>query len=508
MKGKPILVLAVLLVVFLPVSPPLIHKYGVYEVHSQNTGVKTKSYANWFAKDISASSGQVTPQDLLDSPQKGDWLLYHGDYGANRFSSLAQINLTTVNKLVPKWTYQIGKGGTNLRSSPIVYRGVMYVTGPNEVHALDAVTGTWLWVWQAQDKNSETINRGVAIYGDNLFFATGDCRLVALDRLSGNVIWSIQYAKPGDGYFSTMAPLVVGGNIILGISNHNRASRGFVAGFSGLNGRELWRFWTIPRSSALKGAPTWMTGSYDPVSHVVYWAVGSLAEGSGNSSDPKVYDNSVVALDPKNGKVVWSTKLADDMPPEWDANEPLILTDTMVAGKNRKFILLAHRNGLFYLVDRNDGRIEFIKSFTEKMNWSRSNGDMCPPSWGATNWMSPSLSATTQLFYVMVLEGCTGEPNYFHLKAIAPLLGNVVWDYRVRGSNLAAPGILSTAGGIIISGEGSGHVVALNSKEGKRVWDFSTGKQIFSSPITYLAKNRQYISVVAGSEVITFGLFN
>ncbi len=142
------------------------------------------------------------------------------------------------------------------------------------------------------------------------------------------------------------------------------------------------------------------------------------------------------------------------------------------------------------------------------MGSSQVNGDTCPPSWGATNWMTPSFDPATKLFYVMTLEGCTGEPNYFHLKAIESFSGNIVLDYPTRGSNLAAPGILSTAGGIIVSGEGSGHVVVLSAKDGKKVWDFNTGKSIYSSPVTYLAKSRQFISIVAGSDVITFGLFN
>ena len=197
MKRRIALVLGIILLVLSP----------IHEANSEDYGVKAKSYKNWFAKDIKITPEKVTLGDLLNSPNKGDWLMYHGDYGANRFSPLDQINLTTINKLVPKWTYQIGKGGSNLRSSPIVYRGIMYVTGSDEIHALDASTGTWLWVWQAHDKVSEHINRGVAILGDNLFFSTSDCRLVALNRISGNVVWSRQYAKPKEGYFSTMAPI-------------------------------------------------------------------------------------------------------------------------------------------------------------------------------------------------------------------------------------------------------------------------------------------------------------
>lgn len=477
---------------------------GAYS-QEQDNSIKSKSYKNWFAKDMTIAPGRVTTRDLLNSPKNGEWLLYHGDYGANRFSRLSQINLSTVNRLVPKWTYQIGKGGFNLRSSPIVYKGIMYVTGSDEVHALDAATGTWLWVWQARDQHTSNINRGVAISGDRLFFSTGDCRLVALDRISGNVVWSKQFAKPRDGYFSTTAPLVVGDKVILGISNKNSGSRGFIAAFSAVDGNELWRFWTIPEDTKFRGAPTWMLGSYDPVDDILYWPVGVLEAGSGNSSGLKnIYDNSVVALNPKNGKVIWKTKLAESMPFDWDANEPLVLTEVVLGGIRKRVILLAHRNGLFYLIDRVSGKIILSEPFIEKLNWLNKN--TCPSAWGATNWMSPSFSPVTNLFYVMVLEGCRSDPNILHIKAIESTSGKIVWDYPARGSNIAVPGILSTGGGIVFSGEGSGHVVVLNAKNGEKVWDFNVGKPIFASPVTYLSQDQQLISIVAGSDVITFGL--
>ncbi len=493
--------IAVSLIILLALSLSFKEAYP----QEQDGVIRAKSYRNWFAGGIRITPGNVTTQDLLNSPENGEWLLYHGDYGANRFSRLSQINIRNIDRLVPRWIYQIGKGGFNLRSSPIVYRGIMYVTGSDEVHALDAATGTWLWVWQARDEHTSNINRGVAISGDRLFFSTGDCRLIALDRISGNVIWSKQFARPGDGYFSTTAPLIVGDKVILGISNKNSVSRGFVAAFSAVNGNELWRFWTIPEDTKFRGAPTWMVGSYDPVYNILYWPVGVLEESSGNSSRVKnIYDNSVVALNPRNGKVIWKTKLAESMPFDWDANEPLVLTDVVLGGIRRRVILLAHRNGLFYLIDRVSGKIILSKPFVEKLNWLTPV--TCPSAWGATNWMSPSFSPVTNLFYVMVLEGCRSDPNTLHIKAIEPTSGKIAWDYPTRGSNLAAPGILSTGGGIVFSGEGSGHVVVLDAKSGDKVWDFNVGKTIFASPVTYLSQDQQLISIVAGSDVVTFGL--
>lgn len=456
-------------------------------------------------QNIGSQDQSPDSRDLLGSPRNGNWLTYHGDYGANRFSPLNKINTGNAHRLDVRWTYRIGPGKSNLRSSPIIFRGVMYVTGSNEVHAVNVATGTRLWVWKAKDEPTDMVNRGVAIRGNKLFFATSDCYLVALDRFSGNVIWSKQFARPTDGYFSTMAPLVIGEKIVVGISNMNSGPRGFVAAFSGSDGNELWRFWAAP--VGLRGAPTWMTGSFDPLLNRLYWAVGSLRIGSRRPFGvTDVYDNSVVALNPENGRAIWATRLGEDMPDDWwDANEPLVLSDLRIGGSTRKVILQAHRNGLFFVIDRTNGKILLSKPFIEKVNWSRN--EACPSMWGATNWMSPSFSSMTNLFYVMVHEGCMNKPNRFHIRALEPSSGNIVWDYPTRGPNEVSAGVLSTAGNLVVSGEGSGHIVILDARNGKLLRDFDAGKPTFSSPVTFLSRGEQLISVVAGSEVITLGLY-
>ena len=218
----------------------------------QNPGpeeLDQRSLKNWFTKDFKISAEKVTMEQLSKGPG-GDWLLYHGDFGANHYSPLSEINRNNIKRLVPMWTYKISDGG-NLRSSPIVHQGVMYVTSANEVHAIDAATGQWLWIWQAYKERGKGVNRGVAIYGDKLFFSTLDCRLVALNKQDGHVAWSVKYAEPGKRYFSTMTPLVFKDRIVIGVANNNSGERGFIAAFSVSDGKELWRFWTLPGSADL-----------------------------------------------------------------------------------------------------------------------------------------------------------------------------------------------------------------------------------------------------------------
>ncbi len=469
-----------------------------------------KSTKNWFTQNVKITSSEITTKDLLESPGNGDWLLYHGDYEARHHSVLKQINEQNIKKLIPKWSYKITPADTNLRSSPIVYKGIMYVTAANEVHALDAKTGNWLWRWQAYEKRSPGINRGAALYGNTVFFSTSDCQLVALDRKTGNLKWQKKYADTTLGYYSTSAPLVINSSVITGVSNDNKGSRGFVSAFSTINGDELWRFWTLPEKTQFRGAPTWMTGSYDPMKNLLYWPVGLLAEGQNISVQEKnSHDNSIVALNPGNGTLKNEFKFNTKMPYDWDANQPLVLADLGSGPDKINATMQANRNGIFYLFERTNQKLVLSKSFVRKIKWT-ADGTTCPPIWGATNWMAPSFDPTSGIFYVMALEGCVNTPNDFHLKALYVSAQKIytVWDYPVSGSTIMAAGVLSTDGNIVLTGNGMGYMVALNSVTGQELWKFNLGRPIFSSPVTYLVDGRQYISLVAGSDVFTFGLYD
>ena len=463
-----------------------------------------KSFKNYFAKDLKFSTKNVTFQDLLKSPGS-DWLVYHGDYQATHYSPLPEINRENIKNLVVKWTFNI-TDAPNLRSSPIVHNGIMYVTVANEVQALDAETGQWLWRWQAYKERGKGINRGVAIYENKLFFSTSDCRLVALNKMTGDLIWSTQYATSGQGqrYFSTMAPLVTKDRVVMGVGNHNDGEGGFIVAFSVSDGKELWRFRALPPASSLRGAPTWLTGSYDPATDIVYWAIGTLPDRQRSNPEsylPNAYHDSIVALNAKDGRLKWSVRLNKQLPMDWDPNEPLILTEV----NNRKVILLADRNGIFYSIDRISGQIISTNPFVKEIEWN-SKKRLCPSIRGATNWMPPSLSPITRLVYVTTLEGCAGEDNPFIIKAIDSASLKIKWSYFTRGTNVAAPGLLATAGNIVFGSEGSGHVVAIDAVNGKKLWDFGTGRAIFGAPVSYSLNHRQYISIVAGSDVYTFGL--
>src|SRR5689334_24846120 len=188
------------------------------------------------------AAAQVTPEAIGRSPNE-EWLTYHGDYSARRHSSLKQITPANAKSLVAKWVFHI-EGAKKLEASPIVHGGLMYVSNTNEMYALDARNGRKVWHYRASKAQGTRVNRGSAILGDKVYFATADCHLIALDRNTGNLIFDAEYASIDAGYTTTIAPLAIRNGILVGVAGGGSGQRGFVASLDPDTGREVWRFWT------------------------------------------------------------------------------------------------------------------------------------------------------------------------------------------------------------------------------------------------------------------------
>ncbi|MDX1982936.1 MAG: PQQ-binding-like beta-propeller repeat protein, partial [Bryobacteraceae bacterium] len=229
--------------------------------------------------------GQSYKQLLEANPE--NWLHYNGQYHSQRHSPLKQIHRGNVKDLVPKWIYHMPNASV-LQSVPLVADGVMYVTQTNEVHALDSRSGRVIWVYRRQARVRGP-NRGVAVYGNKIYFGTGDAYLVALDRVTGSVVWESKIAEAKDGYWSPAAPMAINGKIIAGIAPGDHGLNGFLDAYDAETGKRLWRWHSIPRpgepgnetwsgdSWKTGGGNTWLTGSYDPELNLLYWGVGNPA---------------------------------------------------------------------------------------------------------------------------------------------------------------------------------------------------------------------------------------
>src|SRR4030095_739005 len=186
------------------------------------------------------AAAQVTYQDLLKA-DPDNWLSYSGSYSAQRHSLLKQINAGNVNALVPKWIYHIA-GASRLESVPVVVDGVMYISQPNEVYALDGRTGRLLWEYRRTPAVRRGPNRGVAVYGNRVNFGTPDPCLVALDARTGNLLWETKLAEPSEGYWCPVAPLPVKDKIIIGIAPGDHGLNGWLDAYDAETGKRVWRW--------------------------------------------------------------------------------------------------------------------------------------------------------------------------------------------------------------------------------------------------------------------------
>ncbi|MCP5113315.1 MAG: PQQ-binding-like beta-propeller repeat protein [bacterium] len=252
------------------------------------------------------------------------WPSYNGQLSGNRYSTLDQISKATVGRLAPKWVFPIPRA-SRLEVTPVVVGGVMYVTSANECYALDPGSGRELWRYRRPRTPGVTgdagggINRGVAVAGNRVFMVTDNAHLIALHRSTGALEWETEMADHRENYGATSAPLAFGKLVVSGHSGGDEGVRGFLAAFDQATGKEVWRFWTVPKpgepaSETWKGtaidhgcAATWLTGTYDAQLDMLYWPTGNPCpdfDGSQRQGD-NLYSDSILALDAATGKLRW-----------------------------------------------------------------------------------------------------------------------------------------------------------------------------------------------------------
>jgi alcohol dehydrogenase (cytochrome c) len=510
---------------------------------------------------------ELAPREVAAVSLPGDWPSYNGDERGNRHTLLDQITPANVQGMRLKWTFPV-PGSRNLKVTPVVVNGIMYVTAPNEVYAIDAQTGREIWHFSRPRTRGVIgdagagVNRGVALRGDRLYVVTDDARLVSLHRANGRVLWETRMADYREHYGATGAPLVIDDLVISGVSGGDEGVRGFLAAFDATTGKEVWRFWTVPApgepgSETWEGkaiehgcAATWLTGSYDRATQTLFWTTGNPCpdyNGAERAGD-NLWSNSVLALDPRNGRLRWFYQFTPHDLHDWDAVQTVILADIVLGGQLRPVLLQANRNGFFYVLDRHSGKVLLAKPFVTKLNWASgidANGRPvrltaadpsvrgtlgCPSVVGATNWMSTAFNPDTKLFYVMALERCSmyrksgvwfepgqsfyggttqnvpGEAGKKYLRALDVETGKIVWEYPQIGPSNSWGGVLSTVTGLVFFGEDSGAFAAVDAKTGKLIWHFPANASWSASPMTYAAGGRQFIAVAGGGTVFAFGL--
>jgi alcohol dehydrogenase (cytochrome c) len=474
--------------------------------------------------------GQASPNVSVErlsaaANEPHNWLTYSGTYFSQRYSLLDQINPSNARNLEQKWIYQASALGA-WQATPLVVDGIMYVSQrPNDVVALDARTGRAFWIYRyvpapGYEGCCGTTNRGLAIFGDTLFMATPDARLVAIHTRTGRPLWTATVADFKLAYAMTLAPLVVKDKVIVGAGNGDMGVRGFIAAFDVHTGKEAWRFHTIPgpgefghetwqpcpRGSSLSltspqycdqeawkhgGGAIWLTGSYDPDLNLTYWGVGNAWPDYNPVQRPgdNLFAESVVALDADTGKLRWHFQFTPSGQYDYDAVQVPVLVDMDWSGTSGKLMLWANRNGFFYVLDRTNGKFLRGQPFV-KVNWASGLTDTgrpiptpqplgsptYPGVQGATNWYSPSYSARTGLFYLPVWEDYGA---YYGVRVPVPYREG---RSRSLGANEAyvpipgAPPVPFRRGPINnwTEAAGTGAIMALDPRTGREKWKFKT----------------------------------
>jgi alcohol dehydrogenase (cytochrome c) len=546
------------------------------------------------AAPASSNSG-LDPAAVL-KPLSDSWPTYSGDMTGRRYSALTQVNQATVKNLTLAWTSRLvqgsgaggfgggfgGRGGgggvpiivggegedlgttgaPSIKGAILQVDGILYVTAPDNVWAIDARDGRELWRYFWKTKGGTHIgNRGAAMWHNYLFFETPDNYLVSLDARTGKERWHVEIADFNQQYFSTMAPIVIGDNVLVGTGNDLDAP-GFLQSYDPESGKRKWIFYTVPMKAGDPGLDTWpsltaaqhgggqvwIPGVYDPETKLYIFGTGNPTPGYtgvGRKGD-NLYTCSLIAVNVDTGKMAWYFQTSPHDTHDWDSAQTPILIDGTINGKPRKLVSTAARNGYFFTVDRVTGEHVVTAKYGETTNWAlkiRPTGEpepnpekeatipgslVSPVEGGVVNWQPPAYSPDTGLFY-------TQENNGFQmlyltdpdprgsmglggklavsvgsggnaLAAIDYRTGKKVWRHKWPPGGGGGAGMLTSAGKVLFTGDGNGNFVAFDAPSGKPLWHSRIGN-ISNAPQTYLLDGRQHVLVAVGETLYSFTLY-
>jgi alcohol dehydrogenase (cytochrome c) len=524
------------------------------------------------AATLLAGAAAIVPHVSLDPNEIGkapvtNWPTFNGDYSGERFSTLTQISPANVNQLVQRWVFRITGVGAQrgapvpvIKCTPLLVNGVLYITIPDHLWALDARTGREIWHYDWVDHGGHLVGqRGVGIWKATVFFLTPDNWLIALNANTGQELWKKNYADARKQYFSTSAPLIVRNHVIVGVGGDAMDMPGFLDSFDPATGDLQWTWWSTPRKGdpALKtwpneaasshgGGMTWMPGTYDPELNLLYWPTGNTNPVFAGQGRPgaNLWTEAIVALDADTGKLKWYFQVSPHDTHDFDNTTAPILFDRVVDGKAQRFLAQAARNGFFVTLDRVTGKCVVVKSFVP-LDWASGlspEGEPIPipdkdPTVGgsinivnATNWPAPAFNPNTGLVYVNAVEGKaiyyltddSEQPSGYGgtgvgigraqrvLHAIDPLTGNDAWKHAYPNLSDApttvGPSILTTASNLLITGDDQKSEIIYSADKGQVLWHRELGANESGGVITYMLDGTQFIVFGAGDSLYAWSL--
>lgn len=523
------------------------------------TALSIPSYAK--ADGDAGPYSSVTSSRLANASKDNGWLMYRRDYTSSGYAPFTDINTGNVAQLKPVWDYETGIK-TGHEAPPIINGDYMFVSTPkNHLLAFQASTGKLLWKYERDLSEvglkticCDVVNRGVALYGDNVYMATLDNHVLALDAKTGKIVWDVQLEPADLGYAMTLAPLVVKGKIMVGISGGEYGGRGFIAALDAKTGKQDWKTFTVPEPGqpggdtwpkgayTTGGGATWLTGSYDAQTDSLIWGVGNPGPWLATlRPGDNLYTDSVIALNPDNGHIKWHYQYTPHDTWDYDGTNEPVLVDLTYEGKPYKALVSASRNGWFYAIDRQNGKFIYAEKFAHATSVSGFKDGVaitdpamrpdigkevftCPSFLGGKNWWPIAVDPQNHLAFVPTLHTCMKmKGNPVSYKAGLPFLGesfNVMHDpenpdhwgsvqaidlntgKRAWSFESTLPwngGMLATAGGLVFSGSADGYLYAFDAKTGDVKWKspkMSSG--VIGVPATWKVGDKQYVAVYAG----------
>ena len=519
---------------------------------------------------------QPVTAERLRNPEDHNWLMIRRTYDGWGYSPLQQITAANVNGLRLVWTAPTGENFPH-QAAPVVNNGAMFVSTPNnQVIAFDAVSGAVLWRYQRPRPQGAFVlhqsNRGVALYADKVFFTAGEAVLIALDARTGREVWSRSIADNRAAYYTTLAPLVADGKVMIGASGGEFGVRGFVAAFDPDSGKELWRTFTVPAPGEpgsdtwpkgdqwrTGGAPVWVTGNYDPETNLTYWGTGNGGPWMGDQRPgDNLYVASTVAIDAATGQIKGHFQYNPNESWDWDEVSPPILVNFTRNGRDIRGLINVARNGYVYFLERTrNGPIGFVegkpyvnqnvfRGLDPKTGRPDVNPDrkpatgklaqFCPSSHGGKNWPPVAFSPQTRMIYVPANNnlcgsligvpitytpgksfagtkggGSTLNPGADHvgeMQAWNVDTGQRVWTHNFQRSPNWGP-VLATAGGLVFAGGTTDRKVhAFDAASGKILWEATTSSGVLGPPSSFSVNGKQYIAVLTGWDGDARGMGN
>ena len=513
---------------------------------------------------------------LAEAPKGEQWLLSGGNFRGEHYSPLKEVNEQNVAQLGLDWSVDL-PSPNGIAATPLVIDGTIYLSGAfSIVFAIDAASGQLRWTFdpktEISDSNNWTarVNRGVAVWGDKVLVTVSDCRLIGLDRASGQQAWSQSTCDPAQGYSITDAPHVGGGMVFVGNAGSEKGvrNRGYISAYAVETGQFLWRFYIVPShkpeentTPAMKmaystwsgdalekfggGGSNWNEMSYDPESGLLYFGTAGALPYVYEKRSPEGGDNlftsSVVAVNARTGEYVWHYQTVPEDSWEYNATMNIVLADLPVNGQPRKTLLIAPKNGFFYVLDRRSGELLSANNYV-KVNWAThidletgrpvlnpegmywkalpgTRVNIWPNMWGSHSAQPMAYNPDKRLVYIPAVNvpdvvTWKGNGEYTDtLEMFDEVDGKphvpgmlIAWDPLTQTERWSVPhevafngGILTTGGNLVFQGDANGLFSAYDANSGERLWSVASGSAISAAPVSYMLGGQQRVLIPVGA---------